>query len=177
MNYQLGNSVGKATPGMGEIWFCPVEDFTTIATLPANPATLEEEVTISDDHTFDGTKGFQKLYSSRKKKNLKVSGFGDEDATGGMSVLEIFHPGDNPKLDALIKRNKDLIILVGDVDCGVNTYKQIGTKCNPAKILPDWEYNGGTLGGSDAAGTTMRIEGFASSKLYYTGAVTESTEV
>lgn len=176
MNYQINVKNGKATPGIGRILIAAAADFDAIATLPPTPSTLEEEVTITADHTFLTDKGFQEVYSGRKKKNFKVTGFGDDDAKGASSMVEIFHPGDNPKFDAWIKRDEDMIVLVGDVDCAENVWKQIGTKCNPARIVADWEFNSGQLAGSDAAGTSLRIEGHASSKLYYTGAVTMTSE-
>ena len=76
------NSNTKAISGGYKdfLYFCPLDDFDTIATPLPVPLTLGDEVTINGDHTFLGTDGWFKFELKQKSPTIKGTPVGDVGA-------------------------------------------------------------------------------------------------
>lgn len=176
MDFDIAQRGPSETPGIGAFaWYAKFDTFDTIATTPASPANQAEKVTIADAHTFLGTEGFRKMYVDVDNSSLEGAGFGTKDNKGVTMSLNAFFPGTKKEFAAFLKDNPELIVLVGDAECGSGQYKQIGTKCSPAKIDAEWSYNSATAGSNDNRGYEFRIVCHQASVLWYEGAVTEPT--
>lgn len=176
MDFQIDAKPAKVNaPGAGKIYYSEVGDFATIATTPASPATQADKVTILDDHTFAGTDGFREMYGTDTKKGVTSTAFGGRDSGGVEVMVEVFFPGDSEAFNAFLLDDPDLILLVGKPDCSQASFEQIGTACNPAKIVKDHAYNSLKLGESDDRGTLFKVSAYQPSRLTYKGAVTLAT--
>lgn len=175
MDFDIATKPQMQGAGVGKIYYAKIQDMETIGTIFAAPANQGEKVTIENAHTFTGTEGFREIYSSPKKKVLTVTQSGDEELGTFTSRIEAFFPGNKKEFDAFLKDDPELILLINTPDCGDTEYIQVGTACNPARIVKDSEYNSGNNGGDTDRGTVFRIEGYASSKIYYDQVVTLAT--
>ena len=158
-------------PGYGDILFCPVEDFTTIAGTTASPSADGDTRIVPTNHTFPVGKGFIKGTLYREGTDVKGEskgeiGFQSMEYTGkGMFV------GDS---EFVIERSENLlnrafIVLIKDPDCATDTYRQLGCNCDPA-ILSKLDFNSGTKISGGKKGYDVSFT--AKCLLHYTGTVT-----
>lgn len=175
MDFNIAAKGPSEVPGIGtHAWYAKYDEFVNIATTPANPATQAEKVTIDDDHTFGVGDGFRKMYVDVDNSMLDGTGYGTKHNKGVTMALNAFFPGTKKEFAAFLKDNPELIVLVPDATCGNGELKQIGTKCSPAHIDPEWTYNSATAGSNDNRGFEFRIVCHQPSLLWYAGTVTEA---
>jgi len=159
-------------PGVVEALYALKSDIATLATPPPSPANQLEKVTIEGPHIMVTDEGFRKMYISPRKSEHTAKSTGDEDAKSDEEQLEGFIPGGTEEMAAFLLDDPELIILIPDGPCGTSRYRQMGTKCEGAKIA-SWEYASGKFGGNDAKGIKVMITSLQSSMLFYVDAIPE----
>lgn len=176
MDFEIASQVSgnDRVGGVGRVFYAEVADFTTIAQLPAAPATQADKVTISADHTFGGTDGFRVMYSTPNKTSVEANGVGDDGSVGSEVVANCFFPGTDQEFSAFLKDDPDLILLVEHPDCAQGEYIQVGSKCRAAKIARDWAFTTG-VAPDGGKGFNFKVRAYMSSLIFYTGTLTEAT--
>lgn len=164
---------GSIAGGMGIVYLGIADDMTTIATRYANPATNEEEVSVDGDHAFAAGKGFMPFFHDPTNTDTKLEAAMNGEGLGSNTRVEltIFYPGKSYAIEALCKAKPELIMLVGDVNCALDKYVQVGDKCDKANIEA-WTYTKGNKKDGTPQGYTITVVAYNESILNYAGAVT-----
>lgn len=155
-------------------YFCPIADFTTIAKPLAIPLALGDQVLITDDHTFTGTKGFFHYEAKQRSVTIKGVSTGDIGAKLMEYTGEITLLGDSASTQEQLERllNSHVICLVKDANCLVDdVYAQLGDECNQPEFIV--EFDGKTTNeGLKEYKVSFKV---VASKYRYEGAVVSST--
>ena len=155
------------------MFFCPLDDFDTIGTVAVAPATLDEEVQISTDHTFaaGNGKGFRKIELEVNKNDLQSEFMGA--VMGGMQKMTFtgFHTGLSASAIAQLEKaaREKHIILVATRD---GQYIQLGEEDNGAMIKSNFGL-GADEGGERGFPITVEYYGYIR---LYTGLITLAAE-
>lgn len=176
MDFQIANKPAgnKRVPGVGKIHIAEISTFLSIKSVFASPATQAEKVTIDGDHTFNGTEGFRRMYTTAEKTDLEASAIGEEDSKGRKVMAKCFFPGSLPEFEAFLLDDPDMIAIIEPFPCnGVDRF-QLGTSCSPAKIAPDHVFKAGTVK-EGVKGYEFNLVAYQPSLLFYPGAITEPT--
>lgn len=174
MNYTSLTGPSGQDDNMGGLtqraYFARISDFLVIATPDLN-TTLADTVTINDDHTFNATKCFKKIYCTMDKGKVDLKGQGDNDGKSFKQEGEIFYPGSLAEAHgfAAQAKNDNFVFLMEHPDSAENGFLQIGTEMFPAKINP--EFTTATNSGG-VKGYTFKIEAMTPRQYVYVGAVT-----
>jgi len=156
------------------LWFCPLDDFDTIATPLAVPLALGDEVTINGDHTFTGTDGWFKWELKQKSPTIKGTPVGDPGAKLMEYTFECTILGDEATTQAQMERllNSKGIVLLKDANCQADdVYAQLGDECDTPEFTVEFD------GKTTAEGLKeYKVMGkVVAAKYRYEGAVTLST--
>lgn len=164
---------GRHTPGIGRFfYFCPLDDFDTIAK-PTASAAQGDTVKITTDHTFTGTNGFHRFYYEPRESTAKGDPTGQNASKGLLPMIEGFKPGINEATAEILAEHNEFIVLVQDVDCSATTYYQFGTECIGAHIRGGFDF--GTATQDSRKGHPFTVEAYQSALFFYSGTVTLST--
>lgn len=166
---------GSISGGMGIVYLGVADDMDVIATRYANPTTNQEEVSVDGDHSFkSGTpkKGFMPFYHDPTNTDTALEHSMNGEGLGSNTLVEltIFYPGKSYAIEALLKSKPELIMLVGDVNCALEKYVQVGDKCDKANIS-SWTYSKGNKKDGTPQGYNIVITAYNESVLNYGGAV------
>ena len=167
----------EVTPGVSEVgvYACSVRDFTTIAK-PAGldvAVSYEQAATIADAHTFDGTKGFHKLYINPDTGMVETAQIGEK---GNLSFQNSFTgslQGTGARIAGYLRRHKNepMIYICKEKNGNV---KQIGSELSPAYMTEVTGTSGSKPG--DIKATTVKImdtQNYPAPE--YAGTITEFT--
>lgn len=173
MNYANLSTTGSSNNmgGMAIVLlYAPISYFTPggIKKAPANPATLEESVTITQNHEFLPGKGFHSIRSILDTNKLKSDIVGERGGRGMKAEYECKISGNTKLMAALTAKfkNDEFIVLAKMHD---GTYIQLGSEDLPAEILPT--HDTGTI--ENGVNSMMaKITTFELSRNWYEGTIT-----
>lgn len=148
-------------PGVRKtLLIAPLSWFNVIQSPSNAGSTIGDTIVTSSAHTFvtgTPTKGFVQIYTTDGTGSASVKQVGERDSKGVTGTFEGWHPGLNIQLMEMMAQDDEFMILIGDPDCGVDTYLQYGDRCNPC-YMKDWEYTTGQKGGNGKRGIKMMFD-------------------
>ncbi len=150
-------------------YYAPLSDVLTFPTLPDAPATLADEVTISDPFVFKTGKKFLKFYSTLDTGKIEDKSVGEFDGKSFEHKFELLFPGTRAEALALIRKmnNTNMVFVASEAG---GQKRIIGSEGFPAKMsLSDVTTGSKT---SDRKGTSIMVEsrGVTPAPIY-TGAI------
>lgn len=168
-------SDGSISGGMGLVLLAIADDMDVIATRYASPTTNQEEVSVDGDHSFKSgspKKGFMPFYHDPTNTDTILDHAMNGEGLGSNTLAEltIFYPGKSYAIEALLKNKPELIMLVGDVNCALEKYVQVGDKCSKAYIS-EWNHSKGNRKDGTPQGYTIKVTAYNESVLNYGGTV------
>ena len=122
----------------GEIYYAPIHYFETLdrpKNFDETPATLEELVEISADHTFKTGKGFTKIKAHLEKNSLETGMIGPKTSHAWENKLSVGILGSKAKILGFQRyiKNHDCIVIA--VEFGSGQARQIGSEKYAATLL------------------------------------------
>ncbi len=150
------------TENMGGIqtigYYAPVADIDNFPTLPTNPGTAAEEVTLeaSPGFTMLADKYFYKIYSTQETSEVVDENQGEVDGQSFVHKATIFYPGTSAEALAFAKHvnNSNMVFIFLEAD---GTRRVIGSEAFPAKCKPSFTTGKAT---ADRKGMTMEISSY-----------------
>lgn len=136
-------------------YYAPINDILTFPSLPAVPATLAEEVTISDPFVFKTGKKFLKVYSTLDTGKIDDKSVGEFDGKSFEHIFEFLFPGSRAEALALIRKmnNTNMVFIASEAN---GQKRIIGSLGFPAKMsLSDVTTGSKT---ADRKGTSIKVE-------------------
>ncbi len=125
------------------------------------------------NHVFAATKGFMPFFHDPENTETALMAAMNGEGLGSNTKTElvIFYPGKSFAIETLCKKRPELIMLVGDVNCALNTYVQVGDKCDKAYIQ-NFSYSKGNKKDGTPQGYTITVVAYNQSILNYGGTLT-----
>jgi len=149
----LENMGGLKTIG----YYALAADIEIWPSLPANPATAAQEVTLEGHFRMKTDKHWYKLYSTMETNEMMDENQGEWDGQSFVQKATIFYPG--TKADALgfakLANNSNMIFIFEEMSGG--NRRVIGSKGIPAKVKPSFTVGKAT---ADRKGMTMEIQSY-----------------
>ncbi len=150
-------------------YYVPLSDIETFPTIAASPATLAEEVTISDSFVMKTGKFFHKVYSTLDTGKIDDKSVGEFDGKSFEHSFEFLFPGTRAEALALIRKmnNTNMVFIASEAD---GQKRLIGSPAFPAKMSMSDVTTGQKT--ADRKGTTIKVEsrGVTPAPIY-TGAI------
>ena len=155
--------------GIKKAYIIDVDDIDVFAELTDTPAVEEDGVLLVGSHILKAAKFWASMYSTVDKGNLAFNQEGERDFAKWAAEGIIFYPNTDTKAIAKAQNvtNRDLIILVED-NGNEDQFVQIGTKKQPARLVPAIDY--GTERNGEKS-TQFNIENIQCNLLIYRGVI------
>lgn len=147
-------------------YFALISEVDNFPTLPANPSSAAEEVTLeaSPGFTMLAGKYFRKIYSTLETSEVVDENQGERDGQSFVHKATIFYPGTKPEALAFAKNvnNSNMVFIFIESD---GQRRVIGSKAFPAKCKPSFTTGKAT---GDRKGMTLEITsyGYTPAPLY-----------
>ncbi len=167
-------TVGAADkkPGHSDVALMAPTSIFTALQVPTAPFTNPgDSKKITTAHTFGASAGFVQVQC--KAKAIEPGGDAQGEAGGQVPTYKykVIVKGDSAEILEWLENmlNEDMVWLFNSPECGVNSYVQIGGKCNPANIS-GFTHRGGSRGAGGFKEYEFIVE--SSDKFFYTSTVT-----
>lgn len=121
------------------LYIIPINDIQTEATLPTNPSTSADFVTLTGNHTLVATKYWKKVYATSGTVKFTPENQGEIDGQSFKQKGAFLFPGSGDDVNAFARQVNNgnfVIILVEENGRRV----QVGSKGHPARIKPSPDF-------------------------------------
>lgn len=165
-------AAAESKPGHSDVlMFAPIEEFTLVQK-PGTYTVAGDKKKITTAHTFPTGKGFASVKA--KSGTVREEPQAPVGEPGGWVpkhryVFEI--KGHSAVIEEWVEEllNAEGIFMFNSPECGVNAYVQLGSECDPAKVVELTAQSGGKgEGGSKRYSVSVE----SSEKYFYSGTVT-----
>lgn len=166
----IKNKYGGYKP---QIWFAPVNTFTSIKTPTGSPTALGDTLKITTSHTFPADEGFIPMLCKQHSVTTTSAPVGDDGSVRSEWTLKAIFLGDSAELMETLEGMQaysDSIFLAKDQDClNATDYVQIGDECQQGTVK--YTFTGNTTKeGLKEYALEVKVTG---KKFFYSGTVTE----
>jgi hypothetical protein len=162
-------------PGHSDvIFFSPIDQFLVLQK-PAAFAVAGDKKKITTAHTFTAPAGFVRIKC--KPGSVKEDGSGIIGEKGGLVPRHVYNfivKGHSAVIEETLEEmlNIEAVYLFNSPECGVNSYVQLGSECNPAQIT-SYVAKSGSRGEGGVREYEVVLE--SSDKYFYSSTVTEAS--
>lgn len=162
-------------PGHSDVvFFSPVDQFLVLQK-PGTFVAAGDKKKITTAHTFTSPAGFVRIKC--KQGSVKEDGSGVKGEKGGLvpnHVYTFIVKGHSAVIEETLEEmlNIDAVFLFNSPECGVNSYVQLGSECNPAAVT-GYVAKSGSRGEGGVREYEITLE--SADKYFYSSTVTEAS--
>ncbi|MCY1720178.1 hypothetical protein OU798_07480 [Prolixibacteraceae bacterium Z1-6] len=140
---------GQNMGGIAQIcYYCAWEDVATFPTVPATPATIEENGVLTGSIAMKAGKQMRSIYITDDTGEFEIEPVGETDGKSFVTHLRFYNPGLKAKILGFMNwaKNENLVFIVKDND---GQYYLMGDDTRPATYA----------GAPDGSGTSKETAG------------------